>query len=165
MLNHFDSIGISLGGLGGFAVAVIISWIAGDNIILTLYKRRFKEIVLENPDRSLRDAEARSEAWRNKLDLEFGKRIGRIERIFYIYAVMLNQFALLSAWVILKAFYGWIQKPTVAQSTATEEDKDITTFYAYVYGNALSILAGIICGHAGVVVAHLLNRSLESSGV
>jgi hypothetical protein len=160
MLDLIESVGINIGTLGGFAVAVIISWVAGDHIILMLYKRRFKEIVQGNPDQTLRDAEARSEAWRNKLDLEFGKRIGRIERIFYIYAVMLNQFTLLSAWVILKAFYGWIQKPTVAQSTATEEDKDITTFYAYVYGNALSILAGIICGHAGVVVSHLLKRSL-----
>lgn len=136
----------------GFFVANLISWVAADNFIQGLYDKRFNEIVKSNPDQTLRDAQAKSEAWRNKLDLEFGKQIGRIERVFYIYAVMFTQFSLLSAWVILKAFYGWIQKPSVAQSAAPEEDK-ITTFYAYIYGNALSLILALTLGHFGLLVS------------
>lgn len=162
MIDVLESAGIRIELLGGFTAAVIISWMAGDHLILALYRRRFREIVRGNPDLTSREADARSDAfaWRDKLDLDFGRRIGRIERVFYIYAVMLNQFTLLSAWVILKAFYGWIQKPEVSQSTASEEDKDITTFYAYVYGNALSILTGIVCGHAGLIVQEFLKRGV-----
>jgi hypothetical protein len=158
MINVLESAGIRIELLGGFAAAVIISWMAGDIVILELYRRRIREIVRGNPDLTGREADVKGDAWRDKLDLEFGRRIGRIERVFYIYAVMLNQFTLLSAWVILKAFYGWIQKPEVSQSTASEKDKDITTFYAYVYGNALSILTGIVCGHAGLIVQEFLKR-------
>lgn len=155
-----QTLGVNFGTLIGFLVANLVSWMAADYLIQKLYKRRFSEIVETNPDQTLRDAQAKSEAWRNKLDLEFGRRIGRIERVFYIYAVMLGQFSLLSAWVIMKAFYGWIQKPNVAQSAAPDEDKEITTYYAYIYGNALSLLAALTLGHFGVLVANAWNAWL-----
>jgi hypothetical protein len=91
-----------------------------------------------NKKNTIEGAENDAKAWPAKLDIEFGKRIGRIERISYIYAFMLGQFSLLSAWVILKAFYGWIQKPDVAQSGAPESEKEITTFYSYVPTTFLS---------------------------
>ena len=158
MIDILEASGVGVELLGGFAAADLISWIIVDHVILALYNRRFKEILRGNLNLTGDQVNAKSISWRDKLDLDFGRRIGRIERIFYIYAVMLNQFTLLSAWVILKAFYGWIQKPAVSQSSASEEDKDITTFYAYVYGNALSILTGIICGHVGLVVQEYLKR-------
>lgn len=150
----FQTLGVDFGLLIGFLVANLVSWVVADRLIQRLYKKRFSEIVESNRDQTLQDADAKSEAWRTKLDLEFGKRIGRIERVFYIYAVMLGQFSLLSAWVILKAFYGWIQKPDVAQLAVSDEDKEITTFYAYIYGNALSLLAALILGHFGLLVAN-----------
>lgn len=159
-MQILEVLGVDLCALIGFFVANLISWVAADNFIQGLYDKRFNEIVKSNPDQTLRDAQAKSEAWRNKLDLEFGKRIGRIERVFYIYAVMFTQFSLLSAWVILKAFYGWIQKPSVAQSAAPEEDKEITTFYAYIYGNALSLIVALTLGHFGLLVSNALNAWL-----
>ncbi len=131
-MESLQSLGIDPGLFLGFAVASLLSWLWADGAIQALYTRRFGELTESNPDQTLRTAQARSELWRAKLDLDFGKRSDRIERIFYIDSVMLGQFSLFSAWVILKAFYGWIQKPGVAQSGAPGEDKEITTFYACV---------------------------------
>jgi len=152
-METLQALGINLTLLIGFALANLVSWVWADDLIQDLYRRRFRELTESNPDQTLRAAQAKGELWRTKLDLDFGKRIGRIERIFYIYSVMLGQFSLLSAWVILKAFYGWIQKPGVAQSGAPEEDKEITTFYAYVYGYALSLLAALVLAHAGLLIS------------
>lgn len=153
-MQILQMLGVNLSLLLGFLVANLLSWLVADYLIQKLYRIRFAEIVGSNPDQTMRDAQAKSEGWRNKLDLDFGKRIGRIERVFYIYAVMLGQFTLLSAWVIMKAFYGWIQRPSVASSTAVEEDKEITTFYAYIYGNALSLLAALMLAHIGLLIAN-----------
>lgn len=129
-MESLQFLGIDPGLLLGFAVASLLSWLWADGAIRALYTRRFKEFTEANLDQTLRAAQARSALWRAKLDLDFGKRIDRIERIFYIDTVMLGQFSRLSAWVILKALYGWIQKPGIAQSGAPDEDKEINTFYA-----------------------------------
>ncbi len=135
-MESLQYLGIDPSLLLGFAVASLLSWLWADGAIQALYTRRFMELTEGNPDQTLRAAQAKSELWRAKLDLDFGKRIGRIPRIFYIDSVMLGQFSLLSAWVILKAFHGWIQKPGVAQS-APDGDKEITTFYACVLGQGI----------------------------
>jgi hypothetical protein len=153
MTYSLDVPGIEVSKLAGFAAGVLVSWIAGDPLILWLYSRRFRKIIEGNRSLTFDQGDIEHQRWRNRLDLEFGRIIGRIERIFYIYAVTMSQFTLLSSWVILKAFYGWIQKPTLAQTGAPEEDKDITAFYAYIYGNALSIMVGLACGHLALVVA------------
>jgi hypothetical protein len=154
-LETFQLIGIDIPLFFGFIVANLFSWLWADKIIQKLYSKRFEEITHSNKDQTVRKAEAMTELWRSTLDIDFGKRIGRIERIFYIYSFTLGQLSLLSAWVILKAFYGWIQKPDIARSETSENDKAITTFYTYIYGNALSILAGLILSHFGLVLAKL----------
>lgn len=147
MLEILLNLGIDYTTFLGFLVANLISYFMIDRVIQKFYDHRFNELTQLNLENTLREANQESERWKRRLNLDFGKRIGRIERFFYIYSVMLNQFTLLGAWTILKAFYGWIQKPTVAQSMVPEEDKEITTFYIYIYGNALSILSGLLLGH------------------
>src|SRR5688572_29969781 len=106
-------LGIDLPAFGGFGLACLLSWLFADVIIQNLYRKRFKEMLESNLNLThAQDKEAMKD-WNKKLDLAFGKRIGRIERVFYIYAIMFNGLTLLSAWVILKAFYGWIQKPSI----------------------------------------------------
>jgi hypothetical protein len=150
-------IGIDLPAFCGFAAACLVSWVWADIVIQSLYNKRFKEMMESNPNLTHSQATQARHSWNRKLDLEFGKRIGRIERIFYIYAVMFDALTLLSAWVILKAFYGWIQKPSVAQSDAPEAEKEITTFYLYIYGNALSLLVALIVAHGGKILANVFD--------
>ncbi len=156
-MDIIASLGIDIPSFFGFLFACLLSWYFADSIIQRLYSKRFDEMMGADQNLTGKDIQRGKVDLANKLDLDFGKRIGRIERVFYIYSIMFNALTLLSAWVILKAFYGWIQKPEIARSLASESTKEITTFYLYIYGNALSLLMGLIMAHAGKVAAHAIH--------
>jgi len=134
------NIGIDIYFIISFIVVNLISWLWAADAIQSMYHRRFKE---------------KNKEWHSKLDLNFGKQIGRLERIFYIYSVMFGQFSLLNAWVILKAFFGWTQK-TIIYSKMRKKEKEITIFYSYLYGNALSLLAGLSLAHFGLFLYRVI---------
>ncbi|MGC4032179.1 MAG: hypothetical protein QM754_10700 [Tepidisphaeraceae bacterium] len=105
---------------------------------------------------------------RNLLELEVGGIIGCVERAIFIYAVMVPaHFGVLTAVVILKAFFGWIKQPTAASedNTALPDDhwqftssKTYKIFAAYIFGNCCSILAGLLLGHVAIIITKLLTR-------
>ena len=70
--------GISIELLGGFAAAVLISWIIVDHVILALYNRRFKEILRGNLNLTGNQVNDKSNSWRERLDLDFGRRIASL---------------------------------------------------------------------------------------
>jgi hypothetical protein len=117
-----------------------------------------------------------SSAVRKMLDIRFGWHIGNIERIIYIYAIMFDKLSLLTAWVILKAFFGWLEKPRMGSSATIEgivgagvEDRtdevvaSITLFYSYIYGNGISLLSGVFLAHVGLVLSRAISLSFATS--
>ena len=72
--------------------------------------------------------------------LRFAALIGITERFLYVYAVMFNQFSLLGGWLVMKAFFSWMKKDSLCD------------YHAYIFGTALSLLLGLLCGAVGVLV-------------
>lgn len=81
------SLGINHVEVGGFIIACVLSWFFADAVIQHLYNKRFKEMTEQNRSITLAEVDRASLGWTERLDLAFGKRIGRIERVFYIYAL------------------------------------------------------------------------------
>jgi hypothetical protein len=102
-MDIIASFGIDLPSFFGFLFASLLSWFFADSIIQRLYSKRFDEMMGVDQNLTGNDIQRGKVDLANKLDLDFGKRIGRIERVFYIYSIMFNALTLLSAWVILKA--------------------------------------------------------------
>ncbi len=81
---------------------------------------------------------------------------------------MTLQFTLLTAVVILKAFFGWIRTPEIILASGSLQDDEkaatsrhvIVLFHAYVFGNLLSLLTAMILGHGALVLAKLLDKYL-----
>ena len=151
--------GIHLPQFIGYVVACAISWFAADPIIHWRYKQLFHQLT-NDPNKTGKQHEADKAKLASILELKFGKRIGRIERLIYIYAVMLNQFTLLSAWVVLKAFYGWLEKPALAKAFPNDDSKHATLYYAYIYGNGLSLLTALVLAHLGFIVQNAMNLAI-----
>jgi len=86
-----------------FGIVSTIGYFALDRVIQRLQKYRFPEEVVK----------------RSEQDVRYGRIIGRLERIFYIYAIMSNFEGILSGWLVLKAFFGWLQRPPDPPVTVT----------------------------------------------
>lgn len=157
-MEFLTTIGVNLPLFIAFGTVCFISWFFADDLIQFLYDRRFDDIISKKQCATCEKGDEHKGNWRKELNLQFGKQIGQIERIFYIYAFMLNAFGLLAAWFILKAFFGWIQKYSGDSLGVPIEQKELTTFYLYIYGNALSLLTAMLLGHAGLIFEKLLVR-------
>jgi hypothetical protein len=101
--------------------------------------------------------------------LRFGGMIGPLERVFYIYAIMMPQLTILTPIIVLKAFFGWITHERIdaflstlpADRSALAKDLRFVNgivyvlYHSYIYGNILSLMLGLALGHVGVVVRGL----------
>jgi|HubBroStandDraft_1064217.scaffolds.fasta_scaffold00011_75 hypothetical protein len=94
------------------------------------------------------------------LHLEFGRTIGILERIFYIYAIMSANITIISGIIVFKAFSGWMTPVTSRNSSATnkhsregevERLSELGLIYLYVVGSLLSLALGILLGKGGLL--------------
>lgn len=154
-----EGYGIDFPILIGFLFSNLISWLFIDYIITYFYKRRFSDLS-EALDKKPSEKLVLIEEWQLKLDIDFGKRIGRLERVLYIYAIMFGKTAILGAWIVLKAFFGWIGKHNRNSQNEIEEMQDITQYYAYIYGNALSLIFALLLSHFGLLLSDWVAGSL-----
>lgn len=99
--------GIDVPSISAFVLVNLISFFCVGWIVQALCDQRL------HVDRTEQRAAQMSSAVRKMLDMRFGWHIGNIERIIYIYAIMFDKLSLLTAWVILKAFFGWLEKPRI----------------------------------------------------
>lgn len=98
------------------------------------------------------------EALRDKLGLQFGGMIGRVEGVLYIYALMTSQFVgLLTGVIVLKALFGWIRVPEPKGDSQSIENSSfassngydptitevIILYHGYIFGNLISVLLAL----------------------
>ena len=83
--------------------------------------------------------------------------IGTLERVIFIYALMLAQPSLITGVLILKAFFSWTEHRATATATATEQPAEkskmletIAHYHTYVIGNFLSLLTAILLSHVAL---------------
>jgi hypothetical protein len=159
--------GIDFPSISAFILVNVVSFLCVGWIIQALCDQRL------HVDRTEQRAAQMSSAFRKMLDMRFGWHIGNIERIIYIYAIMFDKLSLLTAWVILKAFFGWLEKPKLgssaqmdgiaassAEGISDEAVATITAFYSYIYGNGISLLSGVFLAHVGLVLSRVISLSL-----
>lgn len=97
----------------------------------------------------------------------FGSLIGFIERAIYIYSIIIEEYSLISGWLVLKAFFGWISSSAIAKqnkddlnvlpSFLTTSEIRIISYYLYIYGNGLSLLAAIFIAKLSL---HISNTTI-----
>jgi hypothetical protein len=80
-------------------------------------------------------------------------RMACMERVFYIWAVMFQQYHLIAGWIVLKAFSEWLETANIARNMRDDKDKKTqkkqSLYDIYLEGNALSLLVGLLCGSLG----------------
>jgi len=113
-----------------FLVAVILSWYPGNQLIWGFWK-----IVAALHKIPIRH--------RNILV----QKIGGLERTLYIYAGMFSHYELVTAWLIMKGFFGWIERTRERGTIVPREERDLLGRYnSYLFGNICSVLIGLGTG-------------------
>jgi hypothetical protein len=149
--------GIDIPTLFCFLLVNIISFIWANSFIQAMCKS-VKEIRPANYD---------------ALEMNFGRLIVSLERIIYIYAIMSHALEILTAWVILKLFFGWIEHPKFPSANKLSsfheevpadgkevELSSMAEYYHYIYGNGLSLITAIALAHLAVTLS-LVVKSIK----
>jgi hypothetical protein len=163
-LNQY---GFDLPAILGFLVGTILAYSPGHWFVGKLFERR-KNIVETRLKADLErrheehTVEEELENFQHELDLENAVVIGKWERALYVYSVMFGQFSLLSGWLVMKAFFGWLG--TKEQEREQEQARwRMRKYHLYLYGNLWSLLTGLGCGAIGRAVAYGLASWLAFS--
>ena len=88
-------------------------------------------------------------------DLPFAATIGCIERIIYVFAVITPAYDLIIGWLIMKAFYEWLKGPDEEQKLPL---RAVVFYHLYLFGNAISLMAGLAAGVIGAVIMVYLRK-------
>jgi hypothetical protein len=165
--------GVDLPAILGFLVGTFLAYFPGHRFVGALFERR-RSIVKTRMEADLektlkRDTadykskvEEEVETFERELDLENAVVIGKWERALYVYSVMFNQFSLLSGWLVMKAFFGWLG--TKEQEREQERARwRMRKYHLYLYGNVWSLIVGLGCGAIGRAVAYGLGSWLTFS--
>jgi hypothetical protein len=156
---------IDLPLLSGLAVACLVSWSCVDRLIQKHYETLTATLKNEPglvTSEDILPSEQRTEkpTWP-----PLRARVGRTERLLYIYAIASGVYALLSGWIVLKAFFGWIYEsklPELVEEGQRHESalqlsrRKLVGFYLYIYGNALSLIAAVVLTYVGLTIAAAL---------
>jgi hypothetical protein len=92
-----------------------------------------------------------------------GGLVGCLERSVYVFAIMFAQPGVITGVLILKAFFGWVEK-----ISDTDPDKApsvrayVAVYYAYIIGNLISLIVGLALGELGFL---LFPRLLAKAGI
>lgn len=164
-----------------FLLAVSASW-PTNKLVGKLFQRQMRACarqIVEGrnvpPDKIEDAAEAEYKIIFKHFDLDTAARIGKWERVIYVFGVMFGggAWSLISGWLVLKAFNGWLEGmeiskptseaanlplPTVTASAAVAADASskanrMIYYHLYLFGNALSLMAGVALGFVGLQLA------------
>ena len=83
-------------------------------------------------------------------DMTFAPIIGILERIIYIAGIMFGAYVLISGWLVMKAFNAWLMTTELEGPRAKER---MAYYHLYLYGNALSLITGLVLGFIGLHLA------------
>ena len=144
----------------GFAVACLLSWFPGNYFVYSSYRNVLQEIIEKDkahPEINNKEAlENEIDKQLKGIDILLAKRIGKLERIFYIYAFMFESLGLLSGWIVLKAFFSWVtNSDDGANGSAGKKSSEraLRSFYLYIWGNALSLLLALAMAKLGSIIS------------
>ena len=113
-----------------FVLACALAWYPGNWLIWFSWKRfawyasRFGKVPIGEPR-------------------QLARTIGGLERILYIFSVMVGHLEILAGWLIMKAFFGWIKDGNSEPSAA---DEPMVNYYGFLQGNLSSLLLGLGVG-------------------
>jgi hypothetical protein len=136
-----------------FVVAVLVSTWPGSKVITWRQTRLLNKWLKSKTtdEAELKELGIEKAKWSNELALGYTAKIGRIERVLYVMAVMTEQYyALVTAWIILKAISAW--NPADPRTSAN--------YHLYLNGNALSLLIGLSCGFLANEVSIIVLRGV-----
>jgi hypothetical protein len=166
IITFLHSVGFYPSYAAGFMAACLASYFLGNPLMCWIYERFWTSTTPILPNETPEDNKKRRESLARMLDLKYGGVIGRLERIFYIYAVMSQQYGIVTSVIILKAFFGWIKTPSSPERQLRFEFEDksqfaiaqleYVTFHSYIYGNLWSLGFGLALGHFGTIASQLL---------
>lgn len=130
--------GFDLPLIGLVAIASLLSVLL-NGIVANLHSTQFRCLIAANLDKRIGEIKQEYEQIASDLDMQFAATIGKVERVLYIIAVALGQYALISGWLVLKAFSAWLRP-------REQEPKAMNYYHLYLYGNLLSLLLGVGLG-------------------
>lgn len=134
--------GVNIPLIIGFLAGSILA-ICGNFIVFRLHRMQIQKLFVVDDNTTEKAKRDAYDKLLGEFDMRFAGLIGKTERILYVYSVMLNQFSLLGGWLVMKAFFGWLTKPR------SNPRDGLPYYHLYLYGNALSILCGLLCGSIG----------------
>lgn len=149
----------------GFSVGAFLAWIPVSAYMRYSYVKHLKE-MLESKRQRLQDHHSgttlaefgqnlvRFEAQiLETFDLDFAQEIGTLERTFYVFSVISGQYALLAGWLVMKAFFAWIQIPANTKiNLPNPSEWQMLMYHSYLWGSGRSLMFGMLCGIIGQCV-------------
>lgn len=117
--------------LGVFVIASIIGWRPGSWILWKLWGgiARYADADKGEPSK-------------------LATSVGGLERMFYIFAMMYETPEIVTGWLVMKAFFGWIRE---------KKAEELEEFNVLVILNMLSLLIGLGLGLVANIGAHYLS--------
>jgi hypothetical protein len=106
-------------------------------------------------------------AWSTKVEVGVPTRlaptVGGLERVLYVYAVMSGKYEVITGWLVMKAFFGWIGPERRRAKKGTSASDEISnTYNGFILGTLLSLLLGLAAGLAASLTTSLINPSLAT---
>jgi uncharacterized metal-binding protein len=117
-----------------------------------MHDKQLSEIVKKSPKKTLESLEKEKQLVRDKYDMEFAPIIGNLERVVYVYSVMQASYAVLSGWLVMKAFTAWLEQKGV------NPEERMRYYHLYLYGNVLSLFGGLAAGAIGLAISKALSQ-------
>lgn len=137
--------GVNIPSIAGFVIACLLSTWPGNMIVAMIHKMQMRSLRNRDPRKTPGQLKEDFAALDDDFDMRFAALIGITERFLYVYAVMFSQFSLLSGWLVMKAFFGWIS------NRGTTQKERLSHYHTYLFGNALSLLMGLLCARIGIM--------------
>jgi len=127
----------------GFVIAIVVSW-AFNWPIAYLLRNRLRRTI--PADTSEAEKQMELERLLKAVEMPLAGSIGRLERVIYITAIMMQLPTVINGWITLKAFSAWLEKDEI-------RDYKLAHYYHYIFGTGLSLLLGIVAGNLGLTLA------------
>jgi hypothetical protein len=162
--DHF----INLPNIIGYLVAAALACGPGNWLVRWQQIRLQRRLINYSSGMTLGKILEEEEKIRRFLGMELAVEIGRLEKLVYVLAVMLDQYGLITAVIILKAFFGWITIPQNSSESGELGDRlafynyKLDFFYVYILGNVLSLLVALALGLVGKIIAAFVKDLIGS---
>lgn len=146
-IDALSLIGFLFGALAVLASSPLVKLIILKQVDLTLGR-------LPRGDQTDDQRAQEEDRFHSRFDWERAGLIGVLERLFYVYAVLENAWPLIAGWLAMKAFFVRLVEPTDAEKVDASSRQAI--YHVYLFGNMVSVLTGLVCGHIAKLMCPLL---------